>query len=201
MDPMADEIPDLADDDPSFGPAMRKLTPLKRKFVLAVQILGSSDNTRAAILAGYGQPREGNQRSQQVARNAGWRLAHDPEVQSAMLEEAGKRLGGLRFRALDVLRTLVDDVKTKPSLRLRAGLEILNRTGMPSMTEQNITVTHELGPQAAMIAKIKAILRVNPSYIDKIPPQLQRMLEPPKEEPINAEFTVVRDPDAELFGE
>ena len=200
MDPMADEIPDLADDDSSFGPAMRKLTPLQRKFVLAVQILGSTDNTRAAILAGYGSPRDGTKWNQQSARNAGWRLAHDPDVQAAMLEEAGKRLGGLRFRALDVLRSIVDDIKTKPALRLKAGLEILNRTGMPTMTEQNITVTHELGPQAAMIAKLKAILRVNPKYIEHVPPQIRLMLEPPKET-VDVEFTEVRDPDFELLGE
>ena len=62
-----------------------------------------------------------------------------------------------------------------------------------------MTVTHELGPQAAMLAQIKMLLRTNPSYIEHVPPQIRAMLEAPK--PVDVEFAVVPDPDAELLGE
>ena len=203
MDPMADEIPDLPADDPSFGPAMRALLPQQRKFVLACQMLGSTDNKRAALLAGYGgQGKHG----MQTAANAGWRLAHDERVQKAMLEEAGKRIGGLRFRALDVLREIVDSTKAKPAIKMRAALAVLDRTGMPAMTEQKMTVTHEVGPQALVLSKIREMIRINPKMREMLEAPVLKMIEyeEAKErcEIVDAEFTEVpRDPDADLLGE
>jgi hypothetical protein len=200
---MADEIPDLAADDPSFGPSMRALLPQQRKFVLACQMIGGKDNKRAALLAGYGG--EGKH-GMQVAANAGWRLSHHERVQKAMLEEAGKRIGGLRFRALDVLRDIVDGEKNKPTIKMRAALAILDRTGLPALTEQKMTVTHEVGPQAMILSKIRDMLRINPKMREMLEPPVLKMIEyeeaQERGDVVDAEFTELpKDPDADLLGE
>ena len=197
---MKDEIPELPADHASFGPAMRKLNPMQRKYVLAVQMLGSSNNKRAALLAGYGD--DESKMGLQVAANAGWRLSHDPDVQSAMLEEAGKRMGGLRFRAIEVLREIVEDTRAKPALKMRASLAVLDRTGLPAATEQRMTVTHEVGPQAMILQKIRDMIQANPAMREMLAPPVRLMIEQAeKAEAIDAEFTEIKDPDADLLGD
>ena len=196
MDPLETAVPDLPEDHPSLGPAMRKLQPMQRRFVLALQMIGPAKGhyKRAAIIAGY-KDHTGN------AASAGWRLAHSSDVQAAMLEEATK---GGNAAASSLMAAILTDIamnSNKDGMRLKAALALGDRFGMPAITEQRMTVTHEVGPQAVMLAQLKAILRVNPKYIEHIPPQVRAMLEPPKEKPMDVEFAEIKDPDAELLGE
>ena len=174
-------IPDLPPDDPSFGPAMRLLNPMQRKFVLATQIIGPGKGNYAecARLAGYSLHANS-------ATVIGSRLARDPKIQTAILEEAGKRLGA---RADWVMMQVIDIAENTGDqrLRLKALLELANRCGLHATTEQRISVTHEVGPQAVMLTKIKEMVRKNPGLSAMVPGPIQKLLSPP----VDAEFTVL----------
>src|SRR5260221_274239 len=62
------------------------------------------------------------------------RLAHDPRVQAAMLEEAQRRLGAaLPLATAQLVRVLTGS--TKNSEKLKAISMVYNRSGMPEKTE------------------------------------------------------------------
>ena len=197
MDPISEAIPDLPEDDPSFGPAMRKLTPRQRKFVLAVGIVGRGNFKRCALLAGY---KDHTNNTAQI----GWRLSHDPLVQAAMLEEAGKRLSSYSVSVADSLLDIAQNAK-KESLRLKATLAIADRIGMHAHSEHTVNVTHELGSNATLLARIRESLRKNPENLKLVPEPIQKLLAQEKapvvENIIDGEFEEVRDPDFAILGE
>jgi hypothetical protein len=77
------ELPDVNEAD--LGPAMKALTPMQRRFVRAVQIVGHGRWSRCAALAGY----KGNDN---VLAVAGCNMARNPKITAALVEEGGYSL-------------------------------------------------------------------------------------------------------------
>jgi hypothetical protein len=159
-------VPDI--DDESLGPAMRRCTALQRRFVLACLIIGGGQHKRAAAMAGYSGD------ANQLAVT-GFRVAHTPYIQAAILEEAAKRLGGSAIEAVNVVLEQMSDPKCSPRDRRAAAEMILNRTGLHSKTEHSVTVTQEVGKSTLLLEMIRAKLKTNPNYA--VPEPLRKMLE------------------------
>lgn len=124
---------------------MRKLLPRQRAFVRACLETGRNNNTLHARMAGY----SGNDDSMKAT---GWRLAHDADVQAAMLEEAEKRLRGNAIMATSTLVNLAENAREDKD-KLKAIDMLLNRAGLHAKTEHKVTVEHHT--PADMIARIE----------------------------------------------
>lgn len=137
------------DADARLGPCMAALTDLQRQFVLALLQTGCS-NAKAAQLAGYA----GNA---DVLKSAGWRLAHDARIQAAIQEEAQKLIRSTAGMAIGVITEIARDPNVEPKDRLKAAVELLNRSGLPSQTEHKITVERVNRTSAEIIAEIRTL--------------------------------------------
>ncbi len=115
----------LAPEDRHLGPAMRALSERQRLYVVACMDMGCwKDHARGARIAGYEGKHPG------YARLQGFRLAHNPKVQAAMLEEAKKRMQLGTVGATNFMLELVEDEKADPKLRLKASEMVLDRGGL-----------------------------------------------------------------------
>jgi phage terminase small subunit len=173
-------VPDI--DDESLGPAMKRCTQLQRRFVLACLLIGGGQHKRAAAMAGYSGD------ANQLAVT-GYRVAHTPYVQQAILEEAAKRLGGSAIEAVNTVLETMSDAKSSRKERLSAAQMILNRIGLHSKTEHSVTVTQEAGKSSLLLEMIRAKLKTNPDYA--VPEPLRKMLEAGKTAPVEVEFKEV----------
>ena len=130
-------------DESSLGPAMLALTPPRRLFVIGKTHLGLSDK-RAGEFAGY----------KSVVTS--WRTAHREDVQAAIAEEGHKLL---RAQGAASIRTIVeirDDKKADARDRLKAAIELMNRSGFHAVTESHSVVEHKLS-EAQMDKRILAL--------------------------------------------
>lgn len=132
---MAEDIKQLLPEEARLGPAMRKLAPRARAFVLALVELGGSNQTRAAIMAGY----EGTPASLNVTAS---RLAADPRVQEALLEEATALMRGSALQAVATTVKIMSDERESGRTRLTAAARVLEYAGL--QPTQEIKVTHEV---------------------------------------------------------
>src|ERR1017187_988497 len=153
-------IPDI--DDESLGPAMKRCTPLQRRFVMAVLMIGAGQHKRAAMLAGYSG--DANQLSV-----TGFRTAHTPYVQAALHEEADKRLGGAAIEAVNVVIEQLSNPKLSARDQRAAAEMVLNRTGHHAKTEHSVTVTQDVGKNTVMLEMIRAQIKRNPDFINNVP--------------------------------
>ncbi len=120
-----------------LGDAMLELNPRQRMFVLAVVLFGCASNqTRAARLAGY----DGTVSSLKVQAH---RLAHNPKVQAALLEEAKKHFQAGTIAAGQLAMKFVGDDAIDPRIRLKAAEMVLDRGGLHKTTEQIVRSTYE----------------------------------------------------------
>jgi hypothetical protein len=128
-------LPALPVVDPAnLGPAMQALSPLQRGFVLAKVYYGLDDRN-AARAAGY---------AESFSRHHAHEVAHRADVQAAILE-CGKAL--LRGEGAKSIRTMVeirDNAMIKPETRLKAAIEIANRSGFHITTEHHEHVHQHL---------------------------------------------------------
>lgn len=136
------------DADARLGPAMEALSPMMRQFVLALIQTGCSQ-AKAAELAGY-------QGGANTWKAMGWRLAHDARVQAAIHEEAQKLIRSTAIMAIGVITGIAKDPKVDAKDRLKAALELLNRSGLSAVTEHKVTVERRMD-DAAMIERIKVL--------------------------------------------
>lgn len=113
---------------------MLKLLPRQRAFVRAALDTGRANNTLHARMAGYCGTDE-------TLRVTGYRLAHDPDIQAAIIEEAKKRLSSSAAMAVSVLVQLAETAPEAKD-RLKAIDMILNRVGMHAKTEHTVNVEH-----------------------------------------------------------
>src|SRR4051812_1016532 len=118
-------------DEIEYGPSMSALTERQRKFVLAMIEVPGGSHAKAARLAGYSDVKEG-------AKVRGHYAAHNPAVQAAIREEAGKRLNGLSVIAASVMMDAMLDPKVPTKDKLKAAAAVLDRTGFAAA--QNINV-------------------------------------------------------------
>lgn len=122
------------DDDGHLGPAMEALPPRQRQFVFALIQTGCTQS-KAAELAGYaGGPN--------TWKAMGWRLAHDSRVQAAIHEEAQKLIRSTSVMAINVITEIASNPKVEAKDRLKAAVELLNRSGLHAHTEHKLTVEH-----------------------------------------------------------
>lgn len=133
--------------DYQCGPAMKKLNERQRAFVTAILDFGGRNNSRAALAAGYVG-------SQDVIKTTAYRLAHDPDIQDAIKEEAQNRLNASSVMAVNILLDIADDPATEKKDRLKAVEMIMNRTGLIAKTEHSVTVTKKDLTSDEMIKRI-----------------------------------------------
>ena len=193
------ELPPISEEN--LGPAMRALTPLQRRYVRAVALVGSRKHLRAARIAGY----QGNDN---VVSGVGLDLSRNPKVTAALVEEGYYTL---QMGVTEALATIIEVARgevlpKKAAVRLKACGMILDRAGLPMETRQNITVMHKSDSEAAMLTQLDALTKKNPGLLGQVPVPIQKMLEARKvkQEAIDADYTEVAaetiDPDADLLG-
>lgn len=136
-------------DTSGLGPAMIRLNPQQRAFVVAFIETGGQDYTRAATIAGYCPD------NQQARRVTAYRLAHDPKVQAAIKEVADKRLRSGAILAAEVLLQIAADPTHKD--RLKASVELLNRAGL--LVVNQTEVVHRTEDEADRVKRITEYCR------------------------------------------
>ena len=125
--------------DEGLGPAMRDLTVMQRRFVIALVTDSRANGSTAAAAAGYAGD------AKKMAE-IGSRLRHHPKVVAAIHEEALKRLLGARLLATGVVVEIAADQTVRAADRLKAAEMILNRTGIIEETRTEMVVTHKHDP-------------------------------------------------------
>ncbi len=125
---VADNLPAIPEPDPRLSMELQALPERWQAFVVALVETGCTV-AEAAKRAGYG--------------SAG-KLAHDPRIQAAIHAESIRRVGTHVPLALSVLVEVASNRAGKAADRVRAAEAILDRGGMARLSEQKITVTHQL---------------------------------------------------------
>lgn len=115
-----------------LGPAMRALSPMMRRFVYALLQTGCS-NAKAAQLAGYSG-------GSKTWKSKGWALAHDARVQAAIHEEAQKLIRSTAVMAINVITDIAKNPEAENKDRLKAAVELLNRSGLHAQSEHRVVV-------------------------------------------------------------
>ena len=120
------------DHEAKLGPAMAALNPNMQQFALAILQTGCSQ-AKAAQLAGYTGDAV-------TLKATGWRLAHDQRVQAAIHEEAQKLIRSTSVMAIGVITEIAQSPCVDAKDRLKAAVELLNRSGLHAHTEHHLTV-------------------------------------------------------------
>jgi phage terminase small subunit len=147
-------IPAISDDQ-DMGPAMRKLLPQQRAWVVAFLETGPRENAAAAARAAqYGADSPTPEQADKAARVAGNRLRHDPKVLDAIHELAKDRFRLVAMRATEELVMLLKS--EDPKVKLKAIDMILARTGLNTVQEVNVKHSHDISvmDDKAMIRRI-----------------------------------------------
>lgn len=190
-------IPDPEEEN--LGPAMRACTMLERRYVIALCETGAHDHTRALEMAGSGCT------TRDSLRNTAMQMWRRPRVQEAMKEESWKRMNGFGLMAvsnvIDLARSSRDE-----KVRLKANLELMNRTGMNVIQKIDVRHTDVSKTDDELVRRMVDLVKRNPAYIDMVPdpirPQVIALLPAPRHPVIDVEaIPVERDPDADIFGE
>lgn len=163
-------------DEAEYGPAMQALTDKQRLFVLAMLDIPACSHARAAREAGYSDVKLG-------AKVRGHYAAHNPAVQAAMREEAGKRLNGLSVVAANVMMDLLLDEDVDEKTKLKAAAAVLDRTGFAAAQNINVNKTITDNSGKAIMERIRTLAAKH--GLDP-----QRLLGKPVED---AEFSEVKD--------
>lgn len=137
-------------DDPEYGPAMAALNERQRAFVMAMIEFPGITFKDAALRAGYSDAGNG-------AKVRGHYCAHNPSVQAAMREEAGRRLNASSLMAANVLMRMLTDDGVEPKDRIKAAGMLLDRSGFGAAQTINVnkTVTDRTG--TAVMERIKSL--------------------------------------------
>jgi phage terminase small subunit len=163
-------------EDQELGPAMAALNERQRAFVMAMIEHPGITQARAAELAGYKNSPGG-------MKVHGHYCAHNPAVQAAIREEAGKRLNSASLLAANVLVEILgsDDIPAKE--RLKAAGMLLDRTGFAAVQKIDVTRKDESG--ANVLDQIKRLA-------EKLSVPVQQLLNKPAPPVVDAEFSEVK---------
>lgn len=115
-----------------FGPAMLRLTPLQRRFVVGLSVWGGNA-TEAARWAGY------SSRSEQSLRVQAHQTIHLDYVKEAIKEEAWRRMDESALLAVSTVVQICMS-STDDKVRLAAAEKLLDRTGFHAKSEHTVTV-------------------------------------------------------------
>ncbi len=124
----------MAFSEDDYGPAMAALNERQRKFVMAMLLIPGCSHARAAREAGYSDVKEG-------AKVRGHYAAHNPKIQEAIREEAGRRLSSLSVIAANVMMDVMLDKATPAKDKLKAASAVLDRTGFAATQNINVNKT------------------------------------------------------------
>ena len=122
----------------SYGPAMRALSPMQRRFVLELRHgpAGYGSEIRALKAAGYGKG--SNENTLYVMAN---HVLHNPKVQDALRELGGKIIRAEAFVSIRNVSKIANDLTHRDCLR--ANLALMDRGGFAPETFHNIIVEHK----------------------------------------------------------
>ena len=136
-----------------LGPAMLALSRAHRAFVTALVIHGLTQ-AAAAEAAGYSASSKASLEVQ------GSKLAHREDIQAAILELGCKVMRAEGPKSIRFLAEVRDSTWLETKDRLKAGIELLNRSGFVAVTQTNVNVehTHKLS-EAQMDARIIELCR------------------------------------------
>lgn len=137
------------DDEITLGPAMMALSPMRRKFVMAMAANPLGSATQWAIAAGYSNHKDG-------AKVRAFEVMHDPKLEAAVFEFGRTTMAAMGpILATTALLRIVQN-PDHPQ-HLRAAEAILNRVGLHELTEHKVTVDHRDQTGDAMIERIRAL--------------------------------------------
>ncbi len=139
--------------DTQMGPCMKALSERHRLFVLALLDMG------VRLDQGLAYKRAGYQATGVGARVNGHRLAHDPRIQAALLEEARKRAQLNTVAATALLAEAIQDPSLPMKDRLKAAAMILDRGGLHALTEHRVEVSHT-DSRAEKILRVAELARL-----------------------------------------
>ena len=130
----------LVPQDTKLGPAMSCLSYKARAFVIAIVEMGGALNEmhEAVHKAGY------LCESKAAAYVQAHRLAADPRIQLAILEEAKGRCKSASLLSVSTMIEIIQDKTVKPSTRLQAASRIAAIAGMDPATQMLIKTTSEV---------------------------------------------------------
>lgn len=135
--------------DEHFGPAMRALGPMQRRFVLAILADPFGNGARWARAAGYSDASE-------AAKVTAHRLLHDPKVEAAIAEMTREQLNvlGPVLATAGLIRIARNAKHPKHFQALEA---LANRTGFHETSEHRVSVHHTDRTGVAMAERIRAL--------------------------------------------
>jgi hypothetical protein len=149
---------------------MQALTQMQRAFVMT-KVHGGLDDVNAARAAGYTQ----------AAKHA-YRIARHPGVQDALLEEGRKLMRAQGPASILALVEIRDDKTVRPDTRVKAAVELLNRSGFHAVSEHH-DHQHVHVSEAEQDRRILALC----AELGMSPDQAQKMLIAPADMQRNAE--------------
>ena len=151
--------------DVRLGPAMQALTVKARAFVIALVEMGGGLNEMhvAVEKAGY------ECATKNVAYVQAHRLAADPRIQAAILEEARSRCKSASLLSVSAMIEIIQDKMVKPSTRLQAASRIAAIAGMDPATQmlitQKVDVQVTVKEQIAQVKQLAKDLGIDPKAL------------------------------------
>jgi hypothetical protein len=193
----------IADPGPEAGPKMALCTPMQRRFVMALLELGDLQHSRAARMAGS---QAINENSLAVSAHG---MFHNRKVQEALHEQAIGRLAAGKIMAVSQLLIMANST-TNETVKLKALLAIMNRTGLHEITEHrvetvniNSTLEEDLD-QLAILAK-QSGQPLSPEWQRMVDARAARKSKNSPDEPVSADVETLpliehqADPDADIL--
>lgn len=144
---MTDNLPTVAENTHDFGPAMKALLPKQRAFVLAYCTSANANGTEAARMAGYAD------RSDAIKVQAS-RLLKRPDILAGIREVVLQNMSADLPVLHEALKKVALSAQHKD--QTKAILALMNRGGLPDVTERNINVNVTVS-QAEKIAEIRQL--------------------------------------------
>lgn len=120
-----------------LGPKMEALTPKERALVHNFMRNGGKDYVAAVEAAGLGIDKNRPMGGQSAHA---WQFLHSDRIQAALLEESQRLTRGFLPMVLRVLSEIVENPQAQDKDRIRAGLALMERSGLHSVSEQITTV-------------------------------------------------------------
>ena len=166
------------DEVSDFGPAMAALNEKQRAFVMAMIEFPGITQAEAARRAGYSDVKDG-------AKVRGHYCAHNPAVQAAIREEAGKRLNSTSLMAANALLAMLTDEGVEPKDKIKAAGMLLDRSGFGAAQTINVNKTTTDRTGKAIMDRIAALSQ-------KLGVDATKLLSPAPVEVVDAEFSEVK---------
>lgn len=162
----------------SYGPAMAALSPLQRRFVIAMCETGGGNASLAYRMAG---PNTVNENTIKVAASL---LLHTDKVLLAIREEADRRCRSGAILGASALSEIAMDTTHKD--RFKAASALLDRAGLGLVQKSEVVHVHKNDEEA--IERIRTLAKVLGLDAQKLLGHAGATVSPPAEAPLDVEF-------------